>query len=402
MLLVSLRIGGRGFSSILQAALLFLLARRLSPPSFSEFIVQSSILLFISALLSFGISIRLLDRRRIPRELAERFFAMRVNSSMLLLLVGIALIIVRQGPIEVSLFSSVTTLSDYWTDYVQAERAGRGRQLASVLWILFQRCSILVAYCVGLVTFDGSSDGALLILPLLVASTWVMISVYRVRMPYHIAQGFSSMWRDRSYWLAASAGNIAQLQGPALSMRANALTVGAFGIGLRAGNPIAIVPQAVQSVLIPKLKQQRLTTMAYRRWRSRYLGLGYVYGAGIACISPLLSSLIVRLLGPQYASQRQLITACIIAAGIYAVCQMYEGLFIIGGVPKYASYAMIPTNLLAILLFIIAGAGSILVVSVISLLCPLLMLVIFVLLSGRVPVNVGNGLEISEEREFDT
>lgn len=301
--------GGRVVAAVLQALVLALVARSVTPAEFGVLGIFLGLAAVAQTAVDMGVGTFIIRERAARPDSGEIAVAMRFNnysSSLLSVLCAIALVLLGAlvSPIwwfllPLAVWIGAERNADARISIALADGDAKinvtnlvGRRLLAVLILL-----VLVG--VGL---DGLLAYAVaLAIAALISSIYANGYVRRRVAPASSSSYRAVLARSRAFWIHSLATQARNLDVPIVGSVAGATAAGYYSAGSRLTNPLRILPYSLASVLLPE------ATRAFRAGRSLKpsLGLAGIMVAGVSLLYvvliPLTPWLVDVVLGVAYS-----------------------------------------------------------------------------------------------------
>ncbi len=326
--MVALRVASSVVGSASQAALLLLLARDLGPDGFAPFgqFMSLAYLLGLSLGFGFGVQALRLGESAVARVLLGSMVLVRASTSSAVV-VGLLVVMSHFWPGQGLLFVAAALLmfNELSADLVLGGLAGQGKQNMGSLVIVLQRVvgSLLP---LGLVWVGTSWSVAIIIGQLLVLTLFGGAVRWTCRAPRHPLR----VVRDGlPIWLSTTVASLGQLDVTIAQGVGGPQPAGVVAAGSRVSAPLAIVPSAILTVVVPRLARSResggdLAGARRRHEVSRMLRMVSLYALGLSMLAPAIAWLLVLVLGPAFESGYWYFTALVVAAALNAGSQVLQ------------------------------------------------------------------------------
>lgn len=351
----ALRVGARVVAALLQALTLVLIARGLGPAGFGIFGQAQSVGIVGAAIFSFGLSARALrlsvDEN--PRRVVTSMFIVRVLTAALVVTLVLG-IFSYFDPSSSGVLLAVAALlfADMINDLTQGVLSGLQLQATAALLIIVHR--LLPCLCVWLLPLPQLGNiGNYGAGCLLVAMIALIYPVWTWSKPANIR---NLLTNARGFWLSTAAGPLSQLDTSIIRLTSSLSTVGYYAAASRVGAPINLVASSLVSIVVPAMTKE-LDHSRQKHMFTRLRLAGVVLASITLAISPILSEIIVRLLGEEYRPGWWIFCGVIVAAALSGINQTYQAYFFAVNKPRTAALSI---GLGTIVGLIALASGSIL------------------------------------------
>ncbi|GAA4773242.1 hypothetical protein GCM10023200_02070 [Actinomycetospora chlora] len=352
---VVLRVLARLGSAGMQAATLLLLARALGPASFGTLAVLASTGMLLCSVAGLGASTRVL---RVSAEdgadrLAPTLFWMQAIG-LTLVLAGLLVTSLVLGDPAPAAVGALMAASDQQAEFTVSSLSGHGRQLAASVAITVQRGLPLIA--VGAADLAG--------LPVLgpVGVALVVVAVLAVVWAPRRWGGWRALRAAArssvGYWFSGLVVNLRQLEPLTVSTLGGAGAAGLYAIAARVSNPLTIVVTSMQAIAVPEMARAR-DRDEFRRTFRLLFGLALLYAGVLAAASPLVASVFLWIVGPQYEPARTLVTVMVLCAALSAISQALAARLLAVGRPAVSAWIIgVATVVGLVVLAVTAGVDG--------------------------------------------
>lgn len=350
----TLRVLGTGFSSLIQAASLILLARNVGPTIYGEFSTLLNIGVLCGAVLGFGFA---------SKALVSKSMSARQSTIATMIVIRFTVVLIVWVPVVGFSFVSgypvigaavaIYVGAELLSDLLQGILAGESRQVLATGLLLIQRATLLVAIILSGSLGNDSywiAVGAASSLTALWQVAFFSTRLVKLRNPFKVIR------EGAGFWYSNLSASLNQLDVPIMRTSGDVATVGVYSAGARISAPLGLVTTAILNVFTPRLAGAKDDAERMRLF-SRLRNIAWMYGAFLVLISPGIAAVLVWFLGPAYQDGRWLYGAVVVGAAISGVSQVYQALFYVSG-QAAASGSIVLSGTIVFLLTVGAFAVS--------------------------------------------
>lgn len=343
----------RVVSSLLQAALLIVIARSVSMPEFGGYAATVAIGTIAAGLFGVGMPTRSL---RLAAEglqyLTLSYCAFGLAASSLTFLTTMWISTSYIGPVQSwTIAGAIFAASEVELGIIQGILFGELRNRRAEI-LLVARRAIPLLFAIATMTmspdhlFYGAAAGSCVAVVL----AFVMLGP-RTWSGWHVSRVLLS---TTGYWLANIGSMLQQLDVTIIARAMGAFAAGAFAGAFRLANPVHVVTSALVSIYVPKLSHESDSQRRHEAGQSM-MRMGLMYGLAIGLFAPLTVHIGPALLGAQYGSHAYLFPILMLNSATNVVNQLQSARLYAEGCSVQVAVATVLSTLVGLLVVAFAA-----------------------------------------------